>query len=68
MMRSGVLVVIEVKGDDRDNSDSKRKLQLGKLWEKMADFDKYSYFMVFDTKPLEGALAFNEFLATIRSL
>ena len=68
MMRSGVLVVIEVKGDDRDNSDSKRKLQLGKLWEKMAGFDKYSYFMVFDTKPLEGALAFNEFLATIRSL
>ena len=68
MTKSGVLAVIEVKGDDRDNSDSRRKLQLGKLWEKMAGFDKYSYFMVFDKKSLDGAFSFNEFLATMKNL
>ena len=68
MTKSGVLAVIEVKGDDRDNSDSKRKLQLGKLWEKMAGFDKYSYFMVFDEKSLDDAFSFNEFLATMKDL
>jgi len=67
-MNSGIILLIEVKGDDRDNSDSKRKLQLGKLWEKMAGFDKYSYFMVFDEKSLDGALSFNEFLNTIKAL
>lgn len=68
MMKSGVLVVIEVKGDDRDNSDSRRKLQLGKLWASISGFNKYSYFMVFDSKPVEGALSLNEFLATIKAL
>lgn len=42
MMKSGILTVIKVKGDDRDNSNSKRKLKLGKLWEKMAGFENYS--------------------------
>lgn len=68
MTKSGVLAVIEVKGDDRDNSDSKRKLQLGKLWEKMAGFENYSYFMVFDKNPLEGAMSFNEFFTAIKNL
>ncbi|MBQ7477522.1 MAG: DEAD/DEAH box helicase family protein, partial [Selenomonadaceae bacterium] len=33
MTKSGVLLAIETKGDDRDNSDSRRKLDLGKAWE-----------------------------------
>ena len=68
MMDSGVLLIVEVKGDDRDNSDSKRKLKLGKLWESKADSDKYSYFMVFDKNPFEGALDFNDFLTRIKYL
>lgn len=68
MTKSGVLAVIEVKGDDRDNSDSKRKLQLGKIWEKMSGFDKYSYFMVFDSNPLNDALSFDKFLTTMKNL
>ncbi len=67
-MTSGIILLIEVKGDDRDNSDSRRKLELGKLWEKMAGFDKYSYFMVFDSNPLNDALSFDEFLTTIKNL
>ena len=68
MMNSGVLLLIETKGDDRDNSDSRRKLELGNTWEKKAGSDKYSYFMVFDKKPLEGAISFNNFMQRAKSL
>jgi type III restriction enzyme len=47
MTKSGTLVVVEVKGDDRDNSDSERKLRLGRKWADMAG-DGYRYYMVFD--------------------
>lgn len=67
-MTSGIILIIEVKGDDRDNSDSRRKLELGKLWEKAGGFDKYGYFMVFDEKSLDGAFSFNEFLNTLKVL
>jgi type III restriction enzyme len=30
------IVIIETKGDDRDNSDSEGKLKLGKAWESQA--------------------------------
>lgn len=47
MTDKGTLVVVEVKGDDRDNSDSERKLRLGRKWAEKAG-DHYSYYMVFD--------------------
>lgn len=49
-------MVIETKGDDRDNSDSelKLKLKLGKLWEAKAGAE-FKYMMVFDNKPIAGA-------------
>ena len=68
MMESGVLLIVEVKGDDRDNSDSKQKLNLGKLWETKADSERYGYFMVFDKKPLEGALTIDEFMTRVKAL
>ena len=68
MTKSGILLLIETKGDDRDNSDSKRKLELGKLWESKAGSDKFSYFMVFDKKPMDGALSFHDFISRIKSL
>ena len=68
MMESGVLLIVEVKGDDRDNSDSKQKLNLGKLWETKADSERYGYFMVFDKKPLEGALNIDEFMTRVKAL
>jgi type III restriction enzyme len=52
--KAGKIVIIETKGDDRDNSDSELKLKLGKLWEGKAGVD-FKYMMVFDNNPIEGA-------------
>lgn len=55
------ILVIETKGDDRDNSDSKDKLRLGKIWEGQANQlshetgYRYHYMMVFESNPVEGA-------------
>lgn len=55
------IVIIESKGDDRDNSDSKDKLKLGKIWESHANQIahetgyRYHYMMVFDNNPVDGA-------------
>ena len=44
---AGKVILVETKGDDRDNSDSQRKVRLGRKW---ADCDgaDYKYYMVFD--------------------
>ncbi|MBQ6960993.1 MAG: DEAD/DEAH box helicase family protein [Clostridia bacterium] len=59
----GNIVLVETKGDDRDNSDSKAKLRLGLKWQELAG-KGYQYFMVFDEKEtgFEGAYRFGEFL------
>ena len=59
-MKSGRILLIETKGDDRDNSNSVRKLKLGKSWASCAG-ERYRYFMVFDKSPIEGAYPFDEF-------
>jgi type III restriction enzyme len=51
---SGKIILIETKGDDRDNSDSELKLKLGKLWESKVGA-KFKYMMVFDNNPIDGA-------------
>ena len=50
----GKIIVVEAKGDDRDNSDSEKKLQLGKAWAAKAG-DHCRYMMVFENNPIEGA-------------
>jgi type III restriction enzyme len=50
----GKIIVVETKGDDRDNSDSEKKLLLGKKWEAKAG-EGYRYMMVFENNPIEGA-------------
>ena len=67
-MKSGFVLLIEAKGDDRDNSDSKQKLALGKIWEAKAGSDSFGYFMVFDSNPLDGALSFDNFMARVKEL
>ncbi len=52
--KSGKIIVLETKGDDRDNSDSVRKLKLGNAWEKQVG-RQFRYMMVFDNKPIDGA-------------
>lgn len=67
-MKSGFVLLVEAKGDDRDNSDSKQKLELGKIWESKAGSDSFGYFMVFDSNPLDNALSLDNFMARIKEL
>lgn len=70
MTKKGNIVVIETKGDDRDNSDSRAKLALGKKWKALAEGNRYSYFMVFDENDtgLDGAMTVAEFMGIMKRL
>lgn len=69
MMQSGKIVLVETKGGDRDNTDSKRKLELGKLWAQYAG-KQYRYYMVFrdGDSLLDGAKSMSDFKETMRLL
>lgn len=54
-LRSGVILLLETKGGDRDNSDSAAKIELGRHWEAQAGRG-YRYRMVFEEAPPEGAI------------
>ncbi|HNU56623.1 MAG TPA: restriction endonuclease, partial [Flavobacteriales bacterium] len=54
LTKSGKVIVLETKGDDRDNSDSAAKARLGKIWQEQCGAD-FRYFMVFDQNRVEGA-------------
>lgn len=62
--KTGKLVLLETKGDDRDNTDSELKLKLGKLWESKAG-TSFKYMMVFDSNPIEGAERLSDALKKI---
>jgi type III restriction enzyme len=64
---SGKIILIETKGDDRDNSDSQAKCRLGNKWAELAG-SKFSYFMVFDKKGIEGAYNADKAKQLIRQL
>ena len=61
------IILLETKGDDRDNSDSRKKLELGTLWANKAG-ETYRYFMVFDKTELEGAYTKENFLEILKEL
>ena len=65
--RAGNVILLETKGDDRDNSDSKNKIALGKDWQAQSG-TKYRYFMVFDNMNMDGAFSLNEFLNVMQTL
>ena len=69
MTKAGKLVLIEFKGDDRDNSDSKMKLELGRQWQAQAG-PNYRYFMVFMNKDfgIDGAYKLEQFVEIMREL
>lgn len=69
MTKAGKLVLIEFKGDDRDNSNSKMKLELGRQWQAQAGPD-YRYFMVFKNKDfgIDGAYRLDQFVEIMREL
>lgn len=69
LTKSGKTVLVETKGDDRDNSDSENKLRLGKFWESHArKHGAFNYFMVFETNPFEDALRVEELRRRIQEM
>ena len=67
-LTSGDVVVLETKGDDRDNADSRKKIYLGKKWAEVSSRQakrRYHYMMVFDTSRLDGAFTVAEALARL---
>ncbi len=66
-LRSGMIVLLETKGGDRDNSDSAAKIELGQLWEKCAGRD-HRYLMVFENNPPTGAYSWAEACELLRQL
>ena len=69
MTTSERLVLVEYKGDDRDNSDSERKLKLGRSWAAQAG-PNYRYFMVFKNRNfgIDGAYILDDFMRVMREL
>ncbi len=65
--KSNHIILLETKGDDRDNDDSRDKLKLGKAWDKEAGTN-YSYFMVFQTKNVEGCFTAKGIIDVIKKL
>jgi type III restriction enzyme len=62
------LVLLETKGSDRDNTNSKEKLYLGNAWASSSG-DKFQHFMVFDQDvQMEGSLTLDEFIGILKKL
>ncbi|HPT31576.1 MAG TPA: DEAD/DEAH box helicase family protein [Prolixibacteraceae bacterium] len=65
--RSGKTILVETKGDDRDNSDSLAKCRLGRKWAELSG-KNFLYFMIFDKNPVEGAFTLDKATELIRQL
>lgn len=64
---SGKVVIVETKGDHLDNSDSVRKLKLGRIWASKAG-GNYRYFMVFKENPIKDAHVVEDLIGVIKEL
>lgn len=69
MTTSGTVVMVEPKGEQLKNDDSRRKIKLGQKWASLAG-DKFRYYMVFQdgVTPLEGALNQSQFFSILEQL
>lgn len=65
--KSEKILIIESKGDDRDNTDTMLKIKLGRTWANKAG-NNYKYFMVFDKNQMEGAYTLNNALSLIKEI
>lgn len=59
LTKSGKVIIIETKGDDRVNPDSAAKARLGHIWQEQSGPD-FRYFMVFDKAKMDGAFTLAE--------
>ena len=66
-MKSGKTILVETKGDHLVNDDSKNKIWLGNKWADLAGIN-YKYFMVLQTKEVEGAITVKQLLQYLNEL
>lgn len=68
-MKSGKIIIVETKWDDRDNSDSENKVKLGQYRANKAG-DGYRYMMIFNTNKLniDGCYNYDEGLERLKGL
>lgn len=66
-MKSGVTLLIETKGDHLYNPESEEKRWLGNKWADLAG-DKFKYFMVFQSKEVDGAITLKTLLQLLDEL
>lgn len=66
-MKSGNIILVETKGDHLVNEDSKNKIWLGNKWADLAG-KRYHYFMVFQSKEVEGAITVKQLLQYLNEL
>lgn len=62
--KSGKTILLETKGD---HLDAEQKIRLGRYWATKAG-NAYRYFMVYETRPVDGAYTMDAFLPVIREL
>lgn len=62
--KSGKTIVLETKGD---HLDAEQKIRLGNLWAGKAG-NNYRYFMVYESRTVEGAYKLDDFLTIIRDI
>ena len=69
MTHSGMILMIETKGDHLDNDESKAKAKLGHQWANLAG-SAYKYFMVFEHKSPDysGAYSYDRFMEIIKGI
>ena len=67
LLDSGMIILLETKGDDRDNSDSRAKIELGKTWANKAG-EQFRYFMVFENQQMDGAITIKELLQRLNAM
>ncbi len=67
VLKSGVIALVETKGGDRVNLDTKQKINLGNKWAHKAG-EKYRYFMVFENTEMEGAYTVPQLLRILGEL
>lgn len=65
--KKGNIILLETKGDDRDNDDSKDKNRLGKVWANKSG-ENYKYFMVFQSKDVEDTYTAKSIIELLKML
>ena len=67
--KSGIIAMIEAKGDHLGNDISKKKLELGRQWQYLAG-QQYRYFMVFGANALpgKGSYTLDEIVGVLKEL